>query len=175
MYLSVALCILLMFFLCWKEKKTFLRNLWKGISFSTLFMLIGVYFIQNLIQNLDQVMSGVVWLFQNSSGFGILLVISAASLLFGLTTGLSLVPIGIILPLVATLPMDPTLKLLYTFFVFIWSFMGYYYSPLHLCQLLTIKYMGCAAWPVYKEHLKIIPWLFVSSYLLFYLYQWILL
>ena len=83
--------------------------------------------------------------------------------------------IGIILPLVATLPMDPTLKLLYTFFVFIWSFMGYYYSPLHLCQLLTIKYMGCATWPVYKEHLKIIPWLFVSSYLLFYLYQWILL
>ena len=61
------------------------------------------------------------------------------------------------------------------FFVFIWSFMGYYYSPLHLCQLLTIKYMGCATWPVYKEHLKIIPWLFVSSYLLFYLYQWILL
>ena len=64
---------------------------------------------------------------------------------------------------------------LYTFFVFIWSFMGYYYSPLHLCQLLTVKYMGCATWPVYKEHLKIIPWLFVSSYLLFYLYQWILL
>ncbi len=87
-------------------------------------MLIGVYFIQNLIQNLDQVMNGVVWLFQNSSGFGIMLVISAASLLFGLTTGLSLVPIGIILPLVATLPMDPTLKLLYTFFVFIWSFYG---------------------------------------------------
>ena len=53
-------------------------------------MLIGVYFIQNLIQNLDQVMNGVVWLFQNSSGFGIMLVISAASLLFGLTTGLSL-------------------------------------------------------------------------------------
>jgi len=53
--------------------------------------------------------------------------------------------------------------------------MGYYYSPLHLCQLLTVKYMGCATWPVYKEHLKIIPWLFVSSYLLFYLYQWILL
>lgn len=49
----------------------------------------------------------------------------------------------------------PTLKLLYTFFVFIWSFMGYYYSPLHLCQLLTVKYMGCAIWPVYKEHLKI--------------------
>ena len=169
MYLSVALCILWMLFLCWKEKKTFFRNLWKGISFSTLFMLIGVYFIQNLIQNLDQVMNGVVWLFQNSSGFGIMLVISAASLLFGLTTGLSLVP------LVATLPMDPTLKLLYTFFVFIWSFMGYYYSPLHLCQLLTVKYMGCATWPVYKEHLKIIPWLFVSSYLLFYLYQWILL
>lgn len=114
-------------------------------------MLIGVYFIQNLIQNLDQVMNGVVWLFQNSSGFGIMLVISAASLLFGLTTGLSLVPIGIILPLVATLPMDPTLKLLYTFFVFIWSFMGYYYSPLHLCQLLTVKYMGCATWPVLQR------------------------
>ena len=175
MYLSVALCIGLMLVLCWKERRMFFRYVWQGISFGTLFMLIGVYFIQNLIQNLDQVLSGVVWMFQNNSGFGVLLVISAASLLFGLTTGLSLVPIGIILPLVAALPMDPTYQLLYTFFVFIWSFLGYYYSPLHLCQLLTIKYMGCATGAVYREHLKLIPWLFVASYLLFYLYRWILL
>ena len=83
--------------------------------------------------------------------------------------------VNIILPLVAALPMDPTYQLLYTFFVFIWSFLGYYYSPLHLCQLLTIKYMGCATGAVYREHLKLIPWLFVASYLLFYLYRWILL
>lgn len=175
MYIAVALCVVLMFFICGKDKSKFLPNLLQGINLGTLFMLIGVYFMQNLIQNLDQVMSSVIWLFQNASGMGILLVISAASLLFGLTTGLSLVPIGIILPLVSSLPMDPTLKLLYTFFVFIWSFLGYYYSPLHLCQLLTIKYVGCPTWPVYKEHLRLIPWIFVASYLLFYLYQWILL
>ena len=126
MYLSVALSILLMFFLIGKEKKEFFPVAFKGISFNTMFMLIGVYFVQNLIKSLDQVMDSVVMMFQSSSGIGIMLVISAASLLFGLTTGLSLVPLGIILPLVAALPMDPAMKLLYTFFVFVWSFLGYY-------------------------------------------------
>lgn len=174
MYLSVFLCIVLVFFLCGKDKSKFLPHAVKGISFSTLFMLIGVYFIQILVKNLDQVMSGVSYLFQNSSGLSVLLIISGASLLFGLTTGLSLVPLGIILPLVAALPMAAELKLVYTFFVFIWTFLGYYYSPLHLCQLLTVKYMGCANWPVYKEHLKVAPFLMIASYLLFYLYRWIL-
>ena len=132
-----------------------------------------MYFVQNLIKSLDQVMDSVVMMFQSSSGIGIMLVISAASLLFGLTTGLSLVPLGIILPLVAALPMDPAMKLLYTFFVFVWSFLGYYYSPLHLCQLLTIKYMGCPTWPVYKQHLRAIPFLMVASYCLFYLYRFL--
>ncbi|MBR2636385.1 MAG: DUF401 family protein [Oscillospiraceae bacterium] len=173
MYLSVALSILLMFFLIGKEKKEFFPVAFKGISFNTMFMLIGVYFVQNLIKSLDQVMDSVVMMFQSSSGIGIMLVISAASLLFGLTTGLSLVPLGIILPLVAALPMDPAMKLLYTFFVFVWSFLGYYYSPLHLCQLLTIKYMGCPTWPVYKQHLRAIPFLMVASYCLFYLYRFL--
>lgn len=175
MYIAVLLCIVLVFFLCGKDKSQFLSHTIKGINLSTLFMLIGVYFIQNLVKNLDQVMAGVTYMFQNSSGISVLLVVSGASLLFGLSTGLSPVPLGIILPLVSALPMDPTAKLIYTFFVFVWSFLGYYYSPLHLCQLLTIQYVGCQSGPVYKEHLKAAPFLMIASYILFYVYQWILL
>jgi len=39
---------------------------------------------------------------------------------------------------------------------------------------LTIKYMGCPTWPVYKQHLRAIPFLMVASYCLFYLYRFFL-
>lgn len=113
-------------------------------------------------------------MFSISSGFSILLVISLASILFGATTGHIMVPLGVILPLIGALPIAAEMKLIYTFFVFVWGFLGYYYSPLHLCQLLTVKYMGCKNGEVYKEHLKAMPFVAVGSYLLFYLYQFLL-
>jgi len=171
---SVFLCIILTFFLIGSEKKNFLKHCWGGVSFSTLGMLVGVYFVQNLIKNLDAVISAINLAFSTSSGFTILLIVAVAAILFGLTTGLSLVPMGIILPLVATLPLSYEMRLLYTFFVFIWSFLGYYYSPLHLCQLLTIQYMKVDSLSVYKEHAKMVPYLMVVSFVLFYLYQFLL-
>ncbi len=171
---SVFLCVVLTFFLIGKDKKDFLQHSWKGISFSTLGMLIGVYFVQNLVKNLDQVIGAINTAFVTSSGFTILLIVAATAVLFGLTTGLSLVPMGIILPLVATLPLSYEMRLLYTFFVFAWSFLGYYYSPLHLCQLLTVKYMNVTSGEMYREHAKMVPYLMTVSFVLFYLYQFLL-
>lgn len=142
-----------------------------GINLKTVGMLIGVYFIQNLIKNLDVVMEIITNLFLQSSGPAVLLIIAAASLVFGLSTGLSLVPMGIIMPLVYTLPLGTNLKLVYTFFVFAWSFLGYYYSPLHLCQLLTVQFIGCDTSKLYKEHFRVAPFSAIGSFLLFYIYR----
>lgn len=173
MYISTALCVALTFLL--RPKKDFLKVALGGVSVSTMTMLMGVYFVQNIIKNLDEVMATFSQLFQNSAGITVLLTISCAAVLFGITTGLSLVPMGIILPLVAALSISPEQMLVYTFFVFVWSFLGYYFSPLHLCQLLTVKYIGCSTGAVYREHAKLFPYLAVASYLLFYLYSMILL
>ena len=174
MYLCVALSLVIVL-LFWgrKDIKEFFQVAFKGLSFGTFTMMIGVYFVQNSIKSLDMVMSGFVSLFNNASGVSILLVIAAASILFGVTTGLSMVPLGVILPLISSLPISVSAKLVYCFFVFVWSFLGYYFSPLHLCQLLTVKHVGCGTGPVYKQYIKLMPCLAVYSFALFYLYQFL--
>lgn len=175
MYLSVMISLLIIFLLWGRDDvKTYVKTAWKGISPSTFWMLVGVYFVQNTVKSLDQVMYGVTVLFNSASGFSILLVIAAASVLFGLTTGLSMVPLGIILPLISSLPLSGNAKLCYCSFIFIWSFLGYFFSPLHMCQLLTVKYVGCSNDAVYRQYMKLIPCLALYSFLLFYLYSFIL-
>ena len=155
------------------DSKEFIKAGIKGFNLFTAIMLIGVYYLQNIIKNLDSVMDMFRYLFLNSTGFSVLLVVAAASLLFGMSTGLNLVPIGVILPLVLSLPIDAGMKMVYTNFVYIWSFLGYYYSPLHLCQIMTIKYIECPTGKVYREHARAIPYIVVGSFLLFYLYSFI--
>jgi len=174
MYISAMLSLVIILVL-WglKDIKDYAVTAYKGISPSTFTMLVGVYFVQNTIQSLDQVMSGFATLFANASGFSILLVVAFAAVLFGLTTGLSMVPLGIILPLINSLPLAANAKLVYSFFVYIWSFLGYFFSPLHMCQLLTVKHVGCGNGPVYREYSKLIPCLAVYSFVLFYLYTFL--
>jgi hypothetical protein len=174
MYISAILSLVIILLL-WgmKNIKEYAQVAYKGISISTFTMLVGVYFVQNTIKSLDGVMNGFTDLFNNASGFSILLVIAFAAVLFGLTTGLSMVPLGIILPMVNNLPLTVNMKLVYCFFIYIWSFLGYFFSPLHMCQLLTVKHVGCGNGPVYKEYSKLIPCLAVYSFVLFYLYSFL--
>ena len=174
MYISAMLSLVIILLL-WglKDLKGYFQTAYKGISTSTFFMIVGVYFVQNTVKSLDGVMSGVETMFLNSSGFSVLLVIAAAAVLFGLTTGLSMVPLGIILPLVNNLPLSANAKLVYCSFIFVWSFLGYFFSPLHMCQLLTIKHEGCSTGSVYRQYAKLIPCVAVYSFLLFYLYTFL--
>jgi len=174
MWISVLISISLTFFLV-SEKSTYLQTAIKGINLHTLFMLVGVYFVQNLIKSQSSVMTLFTNLFLSVSGFSVLLVIMLIAVVLGLSTGLNIVSLGILLPLVQTLPISTTEKLLYVFFIFIWSFIGYYYSPLHLCQILSNSYVGCGVGVVTKENIKLLPILATSSFVLFYLYRFLLL
>ncbi len=174
MYISVFLSlVIILLFWGLKDVKTYSQVAYKGVSFSTATMLVGVYFVQNTVKSLDQVMEGVGALFNSASGFSVLIVIAVAAVVFGLTTGLSMVPLGIIMPMIVNLPISENAKLVYCFFIFVWSFLGYFFSPLHMCQLLTVKHMGCGNGPVYREYSKLIPCLAVYSFVLFYIYSFL--
>ena len=174
MWLSVLISIGFSFLLV-SEKSSYLKTAIKGINLHTLFMLVGVYFVQNLIKSQTSVMTLFSNLFLSVSGFSVLLVIMLIATVLGLSTGLNMVSLGILLPLVQTLPITSTEKLLYVFFIYIWSFIGYYYSPLHLCQILSNSYVGCGVGNVTKENIKLLPILAGASFALFYLYRFLLL
>lgn len=174
MWISVLISVGFTFFLV-PEKNTYLTAAIKGINLHTLFMLVGVYFVQNLIKGQASVMDLFSNLFLSVSGFSVLLVIMLIATVLGLSTGLNMVSLGILLPLVQSLPISVNQKLLYVFFIYIWSFIGYYYSPLHLCQILSNSYVGCGVGMVTKENIKLMPILAISSFGLFYIYGMFLL
>ncbi len=174
MYLAVFCCILLTFFLIGKDKSEYLSSAIAGFAVDTLFMLVGVYFMQNVVKNLDAVMSSVGGLLVGQSILGFILIVPLVGLAFGLSTGISMVPLGILLPFIAGMDLPGMTQTVYAFYILAWSFLGYYFSPFHLCQLLTIKAMGCDSGDVYKQHLRMMPVLSVGAVVLFFVYKMIL-
>lgn len=175
MYLALLLCLVICFFVIGSDKSQFLPAGVKGFSIDNALMLVGVYFMQNVVKSLDVVMASVGGLLVGDSVLVFMLIVPLVGLAFGLSTGLSLVPMGILLPFVLAMNLSPAGQLAYGFYILVWSYLGYYFSPFHLCQLLTVKAMGCPTGPVYKEHIKMMPVLCAASAVLFLLYRGILL
>ena len=170
---AIALSIAWVRVIC--PKKEFLGTVKKSCSFDVPLMLLGVYFIQNTILQLTDIMNSFTGIFQSPSTLVILMAVAVGCIFIGTVTGLSLANLGVFVPMILALPLSSTKLLLYVFFLCIWSFLGYYYSPLHLCQILTIKYIGVSAKDVYKQHLRLFPWLAAASFGLYFLYSKLLL
>lgn len=175
MYISLMLCILLTVFLIGKDKSNYIRTIVKGFSIDTFIMLAGVYFMQNIILNLDYVMASVGGILSGHSILGFMLIVPMVGLAFGLSTGMNLVPMGILLPFVAGMNLPVMTQTVYAMYILVWSFLGYYFSPFHLCQLLSIKYLGCDTKKVYREHLKMMPVLCIAITAIFLIYHVIIL
>ena len=176
MYLS-AFASLMLILAGWgrSDAKAYARAFWQGLSGQTFVTMLGIYFMQNTVRDLTGIMGAFQNMFVRSSGFGVLLVIAAAALLFGLATGLSYVPLGVLVPLLTSLHLPPTEELLYCVFIYTWSFNGYFFSPLHLCQALTLQQMNCSVSALDKGYLPLMIEMAVAPFVIFGLYRTILL
>lgn len=176
MYLSVFASLVLIL-VCWgrSDVKTYLRVFWRGLSAKMFVLMLGIYFLQNTVRSLLGVMTAFQTMFVNSSGFSVLLVIAAAALFFGLTTGLSYVPLGVLVPLLLGLNLPSREEMLYCVFVYAWSFNGYFFSPLHLCQVLTLQQMNCPISRLDRTYFPLMCEMAVAPFIIFYLYRMILL
>lgn len=176
MYLSTFASLALIFAGWGREDvKTYARTFCQGFSSKTFVMMLGIYFIQNTVQNLTGIMTAFQIMFMQSSGFNVLLVVAGTALLFGFTTGLSYIPLGILVPLLTGLHLPPAEELLYCVFIYTWSFNGYFFSPLHLCQVLTLQQMNCSVSALDKSYLPLMIEMSVAPFVIFALYRMILL
>lgn len=175
MYVSILICILLTFFMIGKDKSQYVSTIIKGFGLDTVLMLVGVYYMQNIVKSLDVVMASVGSVLVGQSIIGFMIIVPLVGLAFGLSTGLSLVPMGILLPFVAAMDLPAMTQTVYAIYILLWCFLGYYFSPFHLCQLLSIKYMGCETKSVYRQHVKMMPFLCIASVVIFLVYNMVLL
>ncbi|MBQ9845657.1 MAG: DUF401 family protein [Oscillospiraceae bacterium] len=173
---SVLLGFVIIFLISGRgDAKGYFETFKNGLKAKTFIMMVGLFFIQNTIKSADTLINGFSHIFVNSQGIVLALAIYAFALLIAVTTGLSYPAIGVIMPMIASLGLGTTQLTVYAFFVFCCTFIGYFFSPLHLCQLLTMQAMGCQPKNVYREYAKLIPAVSVCAFVLFFAYQWILL
>ena len=93
-------------------------------------------------------------------------VVIAGSLAY--LTGVIHTPIAIVFPVVMPL-VEPGLSLAYAAFIYVISFVLYFVSPLHLCQILTNQMVGADLGDVYREYLPVLLPVIGTSFLVFWL------
>ncbi|MBQ7283900.1 MAG: DUF401 family protein, partial [Oscillospiraceae bacterium] len=176
MLISVLLSFVIIFAICGrKDAKDYVLTFAKGLKFNTFVMMVGLFFIQNTIKSADSLINGFSAIFAGSQGIVLAVAIFVFAVIISVTTGLSYTSMGIIMPILMALNLSITEITIFGFFVFASSFCGYFFSPLHLCQLLTIQTMGCSPKGVYKEYAKLMPCLVIYAFALFFIYQAVLL
>jgi integral membrane protein (TIGR00529 family) len=159
-YVTLLISIVVVYFL--GSKKNFIIILVKSISWHTILTMIAILIIKEIILNMDSLLEIFMTMFSNNDNiFYTLLIFFVTSLFFGFITGNQGASLAIILPMISQLNVSNNMLYIYIYFAYVSAFMGYYFSPLHLCQAFTVELMGVNTVDLYKEYKYYAPIMFV--------------
>lgn len=159
-YITLLISLVIVYFL--GDKNNFIKTLVNSISWHTILTMIAILIIKEIISNMDGLLEIFIALFNNSNGiFYTLLIFFVTSLFFGIVTGNQGASLAIILPMISGLTLSTNMLYIYVYFAYVSAFMGYYFSPLHLCQAFTVELMGVNTIDLYKEYKLYAPIMFV--------------
>jgi hypothetical protein len=139
---------------CIHRQKGFLKHVYKKFDFETVLLMCGIFYIQNVIKNMTRLTQFFVEMLLQSGGVAVFFMICGICFFMGFATGINLVPMSIMLPIVFMLPASTSNILALSFIVLLWSFFGYYMSPLHLCHLLSMRSIPCSRLKSTVDNLK---------------------
>lgn len=155
-YITMISSIIAAYFL--SNKEDFLKITVKSINWHTVLMVAAVLILKEIILQME----GLLIIFNsmfvsNSSMIYILFIFFISSLFFGLVTGNQAASLAIILPMISQLSVSEDMLYIYLFFSYNCAFLGYFFSPIHLCQAFTVQHMNIATLELYKEYKYYIP------------------
>lgn len=149
-YIGMLANLLIVYLL--NPEKNFISDAVHAVNINVLYSLMGVYLIQGIVGQMESLTSFFTFIFSNPKT--ILLGIIGSSFFLGLTTGFQATSLGVVLPILISLPISENRLLLYSHMTFAWGFVGYFFSPLHLCQLFTCEYLKVSIQDLYKDYYK---------------------
>lgn len=159
-YITLLISIVIVYLL--SNKKDFLKTLIQSIGWHTILTLVAILIIKEIILKMDSLLGIFMNLFNNSDHILYsLLIFFVTSLFFGFITGNQGASLAIILPMISSLNVSNDMLYVYIYFAYVSAFMGYYFSPLHLCQAFTVELMGVNTVDLYKEYKYYAPIMFV--------------
>ncbi len=151
MILSVVMIFLL------SDRKQFGWVLKKSAGWDTVLIIVSVLIIKDIILQMNGMLEVFDLIFSAAgSHLSLMGVFIATSLFFGFITGNMNAPLAITLPMLTRLSSSNGMSInqlhVFTYFLMISAFLGYYFSPLHLCQTFTLKVMKVSTGELYKTY-----------------------
>lgn len=135
------------------DRKDFFKVAAASFNGHVVLTVIAVLMMKEVIMHLDALMAMVHQLFSASdSVWTVLAVIFFTSVLIGYITGYSVAALAVTLPLISELAAPLSTMYVYAYFAFGSAFLGYFFSPLHLCQAFTLQLMGVTTNEIYREY-----------------------
>jgi uncharacterized protein len=170
---ALPFSMLTVFFLC--GKKEFLTQLRRSFSPSLAAMIIGVYFFQNIVSGSEDLIGLFERLISGRSQWVFLVMMAVVATLFGIATGLMYLPLGVLVPIAMNLPYaSEAHRLIALSYTFCWCFIGYFFSPIHLCQLLSDQETGCTVGERYRTYIPFLIILPIIPAVLYFVYSLVL-
>ncbi len=135
------------------SKKNFLKTAIESINYNTIFVIVSILILKDIILQLEGMLDIINGLLTSVDGiWSVLFLFTAVSLFFGFITGYPTTSLALTIPLLSMMNFTTNELYIYVFFVNAVAFMGYFYSPLHLCQVLTLGEMKVSTGELYKEY-----------------------
>lgn len=139
------------------DKKDFVKIV-KGTlnknTFLTILTVAAILIMKEIVLNMEElikILDNAIIASKNSM-FSITSFFLVSSFIMGYITGLSTTALAIMLPFISRLSIGSEKMYIYTYLVLGASFLGYFISPLHLCQVFTLDYMGVTNSELFKEY-----------------------
>ncbi|MBB6215115.1 hypothetical protein HNQ80_001204 [Anaerosolibacter carboniphilus] len=142
-------------------------TLYKGIKPSMVVVILGIMIFKNVVNDLDGIYTYLNSLLAKGIPVELIIFIACAAISFPL--GSTQPGIAILFPMILPLAPDAHTKLLYAMFVYTTSFMFYYISPIHLCQVLTLEFFEVKMKDLYKNYTYILPATYGTMILVYFL------
>ena len=130
-----------------------------GFKGKMVLAIIGIMFFKNVVNNFDDLYVFIRGLIDLGIPLELLITVSAAIICFPLAS--TQPGIAILFPIILPMAPDYQTKLLYAMFIYTSSFLFYYISPLHMCQVLTLEYFDVDLKTLYKHYVPVLPLTFL--------------
>lgn len=169
-YITLLFSILIVYFL--SNKDNYIKNLIKSISWHTVLTVVAILIVKEIILRMDSLLALFTNIFNsNESILSTLLIFLLISLFFGFITGNQGAALAVILPMLVQLNLSGNELYIYIYFVYGAAFVGYFFSPLHLCQAFTVQLMGAKTGDLYKEYWKYAVLMFLILISTFFIFK----
>lgn len=172
-YITLIASVFIVYLL--SDKRDFLKVLVKSLNWNTVLTVIAVLIMKEIILNMEDLLRMFNNMFNSSSNMlSMIILLLISSFFFGYITGNQTAALAIILPMISQLDVTSEMLYIYTYFTFGSAFMGYFFSPIHLCQAFTLEHMGVSTGELYKEYRFYMPTLLLILIISVFIFKLIL-